>query len=498
MAKYLMVQGTSSGCGKSLLVTALCRLSKKRMLKVSPLKAQNMSLQSYVTEEGGEIGIAQAIQAKASGITPSLHHNPILLKPAGEKGIQVIVHGKLYKTLSSEELASERNKLWSAVETSLNHLSAKYDLIIIEGAGSPAEINLLDQDIANIRLAKYLNAPVILVGDIDRGGVFASLYGTVKLLDECKPGFGNLIKGFIINKFRGKLEILSPGIERLERLLNKPCLGVIPFLFETGIADEDGVTKKLQEQEFSYAEKPVKIVILKLKHISNFSDFEPLRFEPDVDLVFSLREEDLASADIIILPGSKQTIDDLMYIKRLGIDRILKELAKRKYVEIVGICGGFQMLGEKLFDPECVESSYKEVDGLSLLPCYTVFYPEKITTQVKGHLLSNPFIKVEGYEIHKGITIGDMNLFRIRRKATNEWLTDGMIKGNIWGTYLHGLFENDDFRRWLINRHRTKKGFPPLEMTFSWKILEDQYIEKLAEVVEKHIDIDRIWEIAGV
>jgi adenosylcobyric acid synthase len=498
MAKYLMVQGTSSGCGKSLLVTALCRLSKKRMLKVSPFKAQNMSLQSYVTEEGGEIGIAQAIQAKASGITPSLHHNPILLKPAGEKGIQVIVHGKLYKTLSSEELASERNKLWSAVETSLNHLSTKFDLIIIEGAGSPAEINLLDQDIANIRLAKHLNAPVILVGDIDRGGVFASLYGTVKLLDECKPGFGNLIKGFIINKFRGKLEILSPGIEKLERLLNKPCLGVISFLFETGIADEDGVTKKLHEQEFSYAEKPVKIVILKLKHISNFSDFEPLRFEPDVDLVFSLREEDLASADIIILPGSKQTIDDLMYIKRLGIDRILKELAKRKYVEIVGICGGFQMLGEKLFDPECVESSYKEVDGLSLLPCYTVFYPEKITTQVEGHLLSNPFIQVEGYEIHKGITIGDMNLFRIRRKATNEWLTDGMIKGNIWGTYLHGLFENDDFRRWLINKHRTKKGFPPLGKTFSWKILEDQYIEKLAEVVEKHIDIDRIWEIAGV
>jgi adenosylcobyric acid synthase len=498
MAKYLMVQGTSSGCGKSLLVTALCRLSKKRMLKVSPFKAQNMSLQSYVTEEGGEIGIAQAIQAKASGITPSLHHNPILLKPAGEKGIQVIVHGKLYKTLSSEELASEKNKLWSAVETSLNHLSAKYDLIIIEGAGSPAEINLLDHDIANIRLAKHLNAPVILVGDIDRGGVFASLYGTVKLLDECKPGYGNLIKGFIINKFRGKLEILSPGIERLERLLNKPCLGVIPFLFETGIADEDGVTKKLQEQEFSYAEKPVKIVILKLKHISNFSDFEPLRFEPDVDLVFSLREEDLASADIIILPGSKQTIDDLMYIKRLGIDRILKELANRKDVEIVGICGGFQMLGEKLFDPECVESSYKEIDGLSLLPCYTVFYPEKITTQVEGHLLLNPIIKVEGYEIHKGITIGDMNLFRIRRKATNEWLTDGMIKGNIWGTYLHGLFENDDFRRWLINKHRTKKGFPPLGKTFSWKILEDQYIEKLAKVVEKHIDIDRIWEIAGV
>jgi len=493
-----MVQGTSSGCGKSLLVTALCRLSKKRMLKVSPFKAQNMSLQSYVTEEGGEIGIAQAIQAKASGITPSLHHNPILLKPAGEKGIQVIVHGKLYKTLSSEELASAKNVLWSAVESSLYHLSTKFDLIIIEGAGSPAEINLLDQDIANIRLAEYLNAPVILVGDIDRGGVFASLYGTVKLLDECKPGFENLIKGFIINKFRGKLEILSSGIERLERLLNKPCLGVIPFLFETGIADEDGVTKKLQEQGFSYAEKPVKIVILKLKHISNFSDFEPLRFEPDVDLVFSLREEDLASADIIILPGSKQTIDDLMYIKRLGIDKILKELAKRKDVEIVGICGGFQMLGEKLFDPECVESSYKEVDGLSLLPCYTVFYPEKITTQVEGHLLLNPFIQVEGYEIHKGLTVGDMNLFRIRRKATNEWLTDGMIKGNIWGTYLHGLFENDDFRRWLINRHRTKKGFPPLGKTFSWKILEDQYIEKLAEVVEKHIDIDRIWEIAGV
>ncbi len=493
-----MVQGTSSGCGKSLLVTALCRLAKKRGLRVSPFKAQNMSLQSYVTEEGAEIGIAQALQAKASGISPSLHHNPILLKPAGEKGIQVVVGGKLYKTLSSEELASEKNRLWLSVETSLNHLSTKFDFIIVEGAGSPAEINLLDQDIVNMRVAKHLNAPVILVGDIDRGGVFASLYGTVKLLDSCKPGFGDLIKGFIINKFRGKLEILSPGIEKLEMLINKPCLGVIPFLFEIGIADEDGVSQKLQGQEFSYFEKPVKIVVVKLKHISNFSDFEPLRFEPDVDLVFSLRKEDLAYADIIILPGSKQTVDDLLYLRRIGVDEILKDLAKREDVEIVGICGGFQMLGERLLDPECVESSSKEVDGLSLLPCYTVFHTEKITTQVEGYLLSNPQIKIEGYEIHKGLTIGDMNLFRIRRKTTNEWLTDGIIKGNVWGTYLHGLFENDDFRRWLINRHRIKKGIPPLEKTFSWKILEDQCIEKLAEVVEKHVDVNRIWNIAGV
>ena len=494
MAKYLMVQGTSSGCGKSLLVTALCRLAMEKGLKVTPFKAQNMSLQSYVTDEGAEIGMAQAIQAIASGISPSLHHNPILLKPAGEQGIQVIVHGKLYKTLSSEDLFIEKRKLWTAVETSLTYLATQFELIILEGAGSPAEINLLEHDIVNMKVAQFLNAPVILVGDIDRGGVFASLYGTVKLLDE----FNSYIKGFIINKFRGKLDILYPGIKKLVSLLDKPCLGVIPYLSEPGIADEDGLSQRLQDEGLIQVEKLIKITVLKLKHISNFSDFDPLRFEPDVELVFSTRLEDLTTADIIIFPGSKKTVDDLMFLKNQGIGRKLKELAKRDNVEIIGICGGFQMLGERILDPDGVESPYKEVEGLSLLPAYTVYHPEKITSRVEGYLLSDPTIKISGYEIHKGITIGDMNLFKIWRKPTGECLVDGIINGNVWGTYLHGVFENDHFRRWLINRHRVKKGLAPLDKTFSWREIQERHIVNLAKIVEQHVNVDEIWKIAGV
>jgi len=455
-----------------------------------------MSLQSYITEEGAEIGIAQSIQAFAAGITPTLHINPILLKPEGEQGIQVIVHGRLYKTLSSEELIKEKPKLWEAVDYSIKHLSQRFDLIIIEGSGSPAEINLIDQDIANMKVAKHLNAPVILVGDIDKGGVFASIYGTVKLLADYE--YDCYIKGFIINKFRGKVDVLYSGIKKLENLLNKPCLGVIPYLTEPGIADEDGVSAFLKNENSFSVNKDVRIVVLRLRHISNFSDFYPLKFEPDVELIFSLRYEDILTADIIIIPGTKKTVDDLILLKELKLDKLLKEMAKRGNVEIVGICGGFQMLGERLFDPYNVEGNHKEIEGLSLLPIETVFYPEKITSQVEGFLISNPSIKVSGYEIHKGITFGEMNLFKIKRKHTEEWLTEGLINGNVWGTYLHGVFENDSLRRWLINKHRIKKSLTPIDFTFSWNNLFDSHIKKLSEIIEANIDIERLWQIAGL
>ncbi|WP_460180752.1 cobyric acid synthase [Thermodesulfovibrio sp. TK110] len=492
MAKLLMIQGTSSNCGKSLIVTALCRIAKQKGIKVAPFKAQNMSLQSFVTEEGGEIGLAQAIQAEAAGVIPSFHMNPVLLKPAGGQGIQAVVHGKLYKTLKSHDFYSEKKKLWEAVKESLDYLCREYELLVIEGAGSPAEINLLENDIVNMAVADYLKAPVIIVGDIDRGGVFASVYGTVKLLEE----YESLIKGFIINKFRGYMDILSPGIKKFEEIIKKPCLGVLPYINETGISEEDGVSTRLQNSFSFKSDAAVKLVILRLRYISNFSDFEPLRFEPDVEIVYSLRKEDLLNADIIIIPGSKKTFDDLKLLKELKIDKTLRRLSRD--VEIIGICGGFQMLGEKLIDPHMVESSMREFDGLGMLPVKTVFYPEKITTQVEGYLCSQPSVKITGYEIHKGVSYGDMNLFKIKRRVTNETLFDGVSSENIWGTYIHGLFESDGLRRWLINRQRIKKGLNPIDYTFSWRKLKESFLDSLAETVEEHLDMDKLWKIAGL
>lgn len=487
-----MIQGTSSNCGKSLIVTALCRIARQKGIKVAPFKAQNMSLQSFVTEDGGEIGIAQAIQAEASGVIPSIHMNPVLLKPAGEQGIQVVVHGRLYKTLKSRDFHSEKLLLWEAVRYSLDCLCREYELLVIEGAGSPAEINLFENDIVNMAVAAYLKAPVIIVGDIDRGGVFASIYGTVKLLEE----YESLIKGFIINKFRGYMDILYPGIKKLEEMIKKPCLGVLPYINETGISEEDGVSARLSNFFPFKSDAAVKIVILKLRYISNFSDFEPLRFEPDVELIYSLRKEDLLNADIVIIPGSKKTFEDLKLLRELKIDETLRKLSRN--VEIIGICGGFQMLGEKLMDPYMVESPVREFDGLGMLPVKTVFYPEKITTQVEGCLCCEPSVNITGYEIHKGVSYGDMNLFKIKRKATGETMFDGVSSENIWGTYIHGVFESDGLRRWLINRQRVKKGLNAIDHTFSWRKLKESFLDSLAETVEEHLDMDKIWKIAGL
>jgi len=483
-----MIQGTCSNAGKSLIVTALCRLMKRKGIKASPFKAQNMSLQSFITKDGGEIGLAQAIQAWAAGTEPDIHMNPVLLKASGEQGSQVIVHGKVYKTMKPKEYYSEKRKLWNAVTQSLDYLSGKYEVLVVEGAGSPAEINLIDHDIVNMAVARHLNAPVIIVGDIDRGGVFASIYGTVKLLSSCE----NLIKGFIINKFRGDVDILIPGIREMEKLIDKPCFGIIPYLHDTGLSAEDGFS--LTESEMPSKSGEIKIVILRLGYISNFSDFDPLKFEPDVELLYSLKKEDLLNADIVIIPGSKKTVEDLKLIKNLGIDKTLKELAD-KGTEIVGICGGFQMLGRKLIDPYGVESSINEIEGIGLLPVETEFYPQKITTQVEGYLNPEPSIKIKGYEIHMGVSYGKIDLFSIKRTTTGENLLEGSVEGNVWGTYVHGVFESDSLRRWLINRHRIKKGIKPLENTFSWQKMKESFIENLADNIEKHLLMEAIWRL---
>ncbi|MCU4138373.1 MAG: Cobyric acid synthase [Thermodesulfobacteria bacterium] len=495
MAKTLMIVGTSSGAGKSLLVSALGRLALKRGFKVAPFKAQNMSLQSYITLDGGEIGLAQALQAKACGVEPEVHFNPILLKAEGKQGSQVILHGKVYKTLKPEKYYQEKDKLWDYVKASLKYLSKKYELLIIEGAGSPAEINLLDVDIVNMRVAEYLNSPVFLVGDIDKGGVFASLYGTMELLKFYKARWFSLIKGFIINKFRGDARILLPGIKKLEKLSNKNCYGIIPYFENLAISEEDGFNLPTRKEFLAREKDFIKITVLRLKYISNFYDFDPFRWEPDVELVYSLRTEDIVNADIIIIPGSKKTIEDLKTLKKLGIKEVLKK-ALRRGAELIGICGGFQMLGEVIKDPFQVESMKKEIKTLGFLEVETEFYPEKITTQVEASsLIEKDFHKLWGYEIHMGRTFGNLNLFKIKRLATGEETLDGFIKGRVWGTYLHGIFHNDSFRRALINRHRIKKGWKPIEFTYSYNKFLERNFNFLADLIEKHLEIEKIFEL---
>lgn len=497
MAKALMITGTNSSAGKSFLVTALCRHFAKRGIKVAPFKAQNMSLQSFVCKDGSEIGLAQALQARASGLEPEKYFNPILLKPEGNLKSQVLVLGRLYKTLSAEAYYQEKDQLWETVRVALEHLRTHYDLILLEGAGSPAEINLLDVDIVNIRPALYLKCPVLLVGDIDKGGVFASIFGTLELLKRFKPDYAKLFEGFVINKFRGRESLLSSGIEKIKALTRLKCLGILPLKEELKISDEDGFSFFSKKRGKKRGE--VKIVILPLKHLSNFSDFDPFYLEEDVELLYSLREEDLLTADIIIVPGSKNTLRDLMWLREMGLKRIFVKALERG-AEIVGICGGFQMLGKILRNPFRVEGEFEELEGLGFLDVETTFYPEKITSQCYATPLKDGKIKGElwGFEIHKGLSEGELNLFEIRRLATGEITKEGSQKDNVWGSYLHGIFTNDLFRRELINRHRIKKGLKALPVKVSyWDTLEES-LNELSEFLEEHLEMKKLYEILGL
>lgn len=499
MVGALMIAGTHSSAGKSLLVTALCRHFAKKGLKVAPFKAQNMSLQSFVCKDGSEIGLAQALQAMACGVEPEKYFNPILLKPEGNQKSQVLLLGKVYKTLSSEAYYKEKKILWASVREVLDHLKNRFDLILLEGAGSPAEINLLEVDIVNIKPALYLECPVLLVGDIDKGGVFASLYGTLELLKKFKPEYAKLIKGYIINKFRGSEKILHPGINSLNKLTRLSFCGILPYEEELKISDEDGHSFFTKKKKRNATKKEVKIVILPLKYISNFSDFDPFYLEEDVEIIYSFKEEDLLSADIIILPGSKNTLTDLFMLRELEIEKLLKEAIERG-AEVIGICGGYQMLGKVLKNPYKSEGEIEEIEGLGFLEVETVFYPEKITTQVLAQPINrgNKEHILWGFEIHKGISYGERNLFEIERLATGEKLYEGTKNGRVWGTYLHGLFTNDEFRRTLLNRHREKKGLSPLPVKVNyWKSL-DENLERLSSLVEAHLDMKKIYKILGI
>jgi adenosylcobyric acid synthase len=503
MTKALMIQGTGSGVGKSLIVAGLCRIFSDQGIKVAPFKGQNMALNSFITKEGGEIGRAQAYQAEAARVEPSVDMNPVLLKATGEAGCQVILNGKVHRNMQAQEYYAYKEHAWAAVTEAYSRLSEQYDLIVIEGAGSPAEINLANDEVVNMSVARHANAPVLLVGDIDKGGVFASLYGTIALLDKD----ADYIKAFIINKFRGDLDILKPGLTMIQEKTGRPVLGVVPYLGDLGLHEEDGIP--LERLWWSCNGKSagpkIKVVVVRLRYISNFTDFDPFQYEPDVELVYSLRDADIEHADLVIIPGSKNTVQDLLFLRESGIEASIKR-AMAKGIPIAGVCGGYQMLGTKIFDPHGVEGLHQEVDGLGLLDVETFFDRIKTTCQVEAEIHSASRVmgqwsvtdggKLRGYEIHMGKTTGDVGLFHIqRRTAGSERIADGSVKGNIWGTYIHGIFDNDSLRRGLINELRMKRGLAPVEGVTDFAKARDASLDRWTFVLRECIDMAFIQEL---
>jgi len=507
-----MIQGTGSGAGKSLIAAALCRIFRDQGINVAPFKAQNMSLNSFITTEGGEIGRAQALQARAARVELTNDMNPILLKVSGGSGCQVIIRGKVYATMKAQEYYSFRDEAWKVVRESFKRLSKKHELIIIEGAGSPAEINLAKVDIVNMAMAKHAKAPVLLVGDIDKGGVFASLYGTVKLLGRDS----RYIKGFVINKFRGDRAILDPGLDMIRDRTGKPVVGVLPYIHEIGLPEEDGLAlQKRRLKSGSPSGGRLKIAIVRLKYISNFTDFDPLELEPDVEVVYSDNAADIENADIVIIPGSKNTVEDLFLLKKNRLDSsIIKSFEKGS--QIIGICGGYQMLGRKIEDPYGAESAHRNIDGIGLLNIKTIFEREKKTYIVEAEIASNAEFGLrnaewnrggilKGYEIHMGTSKGDIGLFKVRRldaesesRNSRSEILDGSMNGNCWGTYIHGIFENDSFRQRIINLARSHKGLPPRESAVSYDKSQESALDRLAAVVRENVDMDIIREMTGL
>ena len=499
-AKVLMIQGTGSSVGKSILVAALCRIFRQDGFSVAPYKSQNMSLNSYVTRDGGEMGRAQVAQAEAAGIEPSVDMNPILLKPEADARSQVVLMGKPTMTLPAGEYYLHTPELLRAAEESLNRLRSQHDIVVIEGAGSPAEINLKRCEIVNMCIAKLADAPVLLVGDIDKGGVFAQLVGTLALLDDDESRY---IKGFIINKFRGDISLLQPGLDELESITSLPVLGVVPYYHDIFIDEEDSVRRDTPAK----ATTDIDIAVIHLPHISNSTDFEPLQREQGVTVRYIRHVKYMGHPDAIILPGSKSTISDMERIRNTGIaDAIVR--SARSGVPVIGICGGFQMLGKRIDDSSHTESDRDSVLGLGLLDVVTTFAKRKTTWQVRalctceyGVLGALNSEEVSGYEIHMGQTLGDnvSPAFRIisrgDRKSNH---LDGAVSddGNIVGTYIHGLFENASVRRCLLSNLRRMKGVN--SETRPLTLSKDSEYDKLAVLVRGSLDMDLIYKIAGI
>ena len=488
MAECIMVQGTMSGAGKSLLVTALCRIFAREGLRVAPFKSQNMALNSFVTPDGLELGRAQAVQAEAAGVACDVRMNPILLKPSSETGSQLIVMGEVRGQYDAADYFKMKRSLIPEILQAYNSLAQENDVIVIEGAGSPAEIILRDDDIVNMGLAELVNAPVLLAGDIDRGGVFAQLYGTIALL---RPEERQRVVGTVINKFRGDRALLQPGLRQLEELTGTPVLGVVPWL-RTGIDDEDSLSPALEKES---SDRAIDIAVVRLPHISNFTDFSPLEEHPALGLRYVSRPEKLLSPappDLVILPGTKNTMADLRWLRDTGLaDAILR--ASERGTPVLGICGGFQMLGRTLRDPEGVEQR-GSLPGLGLLPCETVFTGEK--TRRRREAVAEAELcrgaALTGYEIHMGRTLpGDARPFCRFPDGT----TEGATYGNVYGTYLHGLFDSGEAVEKLAHFLAGRKGIevPQLRLETRAAFRDRQY-ELLAAAVRENLDLKRIYK----
>ncbi len=489
MAKAIMIQGTSSNSGKSIITAGLCRILFEDGYKVAPFKSQNMALNSFVTEDFLEMGRAQVVQAYACKLKPDARMNPILLKPNTDTGSQVIVNGKPIGNMNFYEYSSIKKDLKKVIKNAYDSLADDYDVIVIEGAGSPAEINLKDKDIVNMHTAKMASAPVIIVGDIDRGGVFASFVGTIELMEDSEK---DIIKGFIINKFRGDISLLKSGIYMLEKRTGKKVFGVIPMIKDFKLPDEDSVEFKKRVGKGGYDKnKDINIALIDLPHISNFTDFDPFDYESGVNLYIVDDPADLKNADIIIIPGSKSVISDALYIKEKGFFKEIKNISEKK--TIIGICGGYQILGNTISDPDSIESSQKKIEGTGLLNIETTLDKEKNLKQVSAKCIDNN-TSVTGYEIHHGNTISKESKFIIG--DDNKELGCINKNKNIWGTYIHGIFDNNDFRRDILNKIRLKKKLKPAYKTKNYNI--DLELSKLAVILRNSLDIKSIYKIIGL
>ena len=482
MAKNIMIQGTMSNAGKSLLAAGLCRIFKQDGYRVAPFKSQNMALNSFITEAGGEMGRAQVVQAEAAGVKPDVRMNPILLKPTTDVGSQVIVNGVAMGNMRAMEYYRRKREFIPQIMEAYNGLAAENDIIVIEGAGSPAEINLKQQDIVNMGMAELVDAPVLLVGDIDRGGVFAQLYGTIALLEKQER---KRIKGTIVNKFRGDRAILQPGIDILEKICGVPVAGVIPYT-HVDIDDEDSLSTRFTRES---SRKAIDIAVIKLPRISNFTDVSPLERFPNVSVRYIERPDDLKEPDLILIPGTKSTIADLLWLRQSGLEAAILHCHDRGTI-VFGICGGFQMLGTTVSDPDQVEAAgITQVKGMGLLPMDTVFRGDKVQRQTEGvlptvagplHSLSG--LGYKGYEIHMG-----------RSEAPIPPIS---VRENVYGSYIHGIFDEGGIAQAIVADLCRRKGLNPEEAeTFDLDAYKQQQYDILADAVRRGMDMDFVYKV---
>ena len=499
MAKAIMIQGTMSNAGKSLLAAGLCRIFRQDGYLVAPFKSQNMALNSFITEEGLEMGRAQVMQAEAAGIRPSVKMNPILLKPTNDVGSQVIVNGEVLGTMSARDYFKYKKKLVPDIMKAYQELSDEYDIIVIEGAGSPAEINLKNDDIVNMGMAKMAKAPVLLVGDIDRGGVFAQLIGTVDLLE---PSERDMVNGLIINKFRGDKTILDPGVKMLEERSHIPVVGVAPYM-NIQVEDEDSLTERFDRKQSAGL---IDIAVIRVPRISNFTDFNPFESVEGVSLRYVQHVSELKNPDMIILPGTKNTMEDLLWMRENGLEAAVLKAAAAGCI-VFGICGGYQMLGDTLSDPYHVEAGGK-IRGMGLLPMDTVFASKKTRTRVTGQFLPMPGtfaalsgVSLEGYEIHMGESVRKEGILpatklMVAGNQPEEKKTEGAFHENVCGTYVHGVFDKEEVVETLIRILGERKGIDVSSITgIDFAAFKETEYNILAAELRKHLEMKKIYSI---